>query len=64
MGESNHCFLISEEEKNCLAYSQCCGSMTFGVDPDLDLAPAIFVIDLHDANKKQIFIKVFLLVTF
>jgi hypothetical protein len=28
------------------------------MDPDLD--PAIFVIDLQDANKKQIFVKKFL----
>ncbi len=26
---------------------QCCGSMTFGVDPDPD--PSIFIIDLQDA---------------
>jgi hypothetical protein len=31
------------------------------MDPDLD--PAIFVIDLQEANKK-IFFKVFLLITF
>jgi hypothetical protein len=30
-------------------HNQCCGSI--GVDPD----PAIFVIDLQDANKKSIF---------
>jgi hypothetical protein len=32
------------------------------MDPDPD--PAIFVIDLQDANKKQIFEKVFLLIFF
>ncbi len=31
--------------------------MTFGVDPDPD--PAILIIDLQDANKKQIFLKKF-----
>jgi hypothetical protein len=34
--------------------------MTFGIDPD----PAIFVIDVQDANKKLIKKKVFLLITF
>jgi hypothetical protein len=34
-------------------------------DPDLDPYPAIFVIDLEDANKKLIFLKqVFLLIIF
>jgi hypothetical protein len=35
-------------------------------DPDPDANPdlAIFVIDLQDANKKIIFLKVFLLITF
>jgi hypothetical protein len=34
-------------------------------DPDADLDPAIFLIDLQDANKKQIFLfKSFLLITF
>jgi hypothetical protein len=32
-------------------------------DPDLDLDPAIFVINLQDANKKIIIKKVFLLIT-
>jgi hypothetical protein len=32
-------------------------------DPDLDTEPAIFVINLQDANKKLILKKVFLLVT-
>ncbi len=36
---------------------QCCGSVTFGTDPD----PAIFVLDLRDANKKQLFSKFFCL---
>jgi hypothetical protein len=36
--------------------------ITFGTDPDQD--PAIFVIDLQDANKKIFFSKFFLLVTF
>jgi hypothetical protein len=31
-------------------------------DPDAD--PAIFVIDLQDANKKQMFSKSFLIITF
>ncbi len=49
--------------------SQCCGSMTFwgrsgsadpclwlmDPDPDSDPDPSIFVIDLQDASKKQIF---------
>ncbi len=38
-------------------------SLTMDPDPDLDPDPAIFVIDLHDANKKHIFWKVFLLIT-
>jgi hypothetical protein len=40
--------------------------MAFGVDPDPDSDPdpAIFVIDLQDANKNLIFKKVFLLITF
>jgi hypothetical protein len=29
------------------------------MDPDADPGPAIFVIDLQDANKKQIFFKMF-----
>ncbi len=33
-------------------------------DTDADPNPAVFVIDLQDANKKQIFLKVFLLITF
>jgi hypothetical protein len=34
-------------------------------DPDSDPGPAIFVIDLQDANKKLIFVlQVFLLITF
>jgi hypothetical protein len=42
------------------------GSMplTNDPDPDADSDPAIFVIDLQDANRKQIFLKVFLLITF
>jgi hypothetical protein len=45
--------------------NQCCGSMTFfGMDPDADPDPAIFVIDLQETNKKLIFKKVFLLITF
>jgi hypothetical protein len=52
---------------------QCCGSMTFlggsgsadpclwlmDPDPDSDPDPSIFVIDLQDASKKQIFITIF-----
>ncbi len=34
------------------------------MDPDPDLDPAIFVIDLQDANKKLIFIKLFCLLLF
>jgi hypothetical protein len=34
------------------------------MDPDPDPDPAIFVIGLQDANKKLIFLKVFLLITF
>jgi hypothetical protein len=33
-------------------------------DPDADTDPTIFVLDFQDANKKQIFYKVFLLITF
>jgi hypothetical protein len=33
-------------------------------DPDFYPDPAIFVIDLQDANKKQILKQVFLLITF
>jgi hypothetical protein len=33
-------------------------------DPDLDPDPALFVVDLQEANKKQILKKVFLLNTF
>jgi hypothetical protein len=37
----------------------------FGVDPDADPDPAIFRINLLDANKKLVFsLKVFLLITF
>jgi hypothetical protein len=32
-------------------------------DPDADPVPAVFVIDLQDANKKLILKKVFLLIT-
>jgi hypothetical protein len=32
-------------------------------DPDADPDPAIFVIDLQEANKKQFFYKVFLVFT-
>jgi hypothetical protein len=32
------------------------------MDPDAD--PSIFIIDLQDANKKLIFLKVFLHITF
>jgi hypothetical protein len=34
------------------------------MDPDSDPDPAIFGIDLQDANKKQILKKVFLLINF
>jgi hypothetical protein len=34
------------------------------MDPDLDPHPALFVIDLQGGNKKLIFKKVFLLITF
>jgi hypothetical protein len=34
------------------------------MDPDPAPDPAIFVIDLQDANKKLFFLKVFLLITF
>jgi hypothetical protein len=56
--------------------NQCSGSMTFWcgsgstdlclwlINPDPDADPAIFVIDLQEANKKQIFNTVFLLITF
>ncbi len=52
-------------------FKQCCGSMTFWcgsgsadlclwqMDPDADPDPAIFIIDLQDANKKLIFLKHF-----
>jgi hypothetical protein len=47
---------------------QCCGSMTFwsgsGSESIRDPDPAIFVIDLQDANKKLFFILFFLLNTF
>ncbi len=48
-----------------LAHFSClwiCGSGFANPDPDLDPDPAIFVIDLHDANKKLI--KKILLITF
>jgi hypothetical protein len=57
-----------------LTTSQCSGSMTFWcgsgsadsclllIDPDADTDPAIFVIDLQEANKKSNFYKVFLLI--
>ncbi len=57
--------------------TQCCGSMKFWygfgsadpyiwlIDPDVDPDPAIFVSDLQDVNKKQIFENnFFLLITF
>jgi hypothetical protein len=34
------------------------------VDPDSDLDPAVFVINLQDANNKQVYLKVFLLILF
>jgi len=34
------------------------------MDPDADPDPSIFVIDLQDANKKQIFKMFFSLLTF
>jgi hypothetical protein len=34
------------------------------MEPDLDADPSIFIIDLQDANKKLIFLKVFLHFTF
>jgi hypothetical protein len=34
------------------------------MDPESVPDPAIFGVDLQDANKKQIFQKVFLLITF
>jgi hypothetical protein len=34
------------------------------MDPDSDPDPAIFVVDLQDANKKLTYKKVFLLITF
>ncbi len=34
------------------------------MDPDADPDPTIFVIDLQEANKKQFFYKIFLLITF
>ncbi len=45
---------------------QCSGSdpWHFDVDPDSDPEPAIFVIDLPDANKKQIYKKFFCLLLF
>jgi hypothetical protein len=33
-------------------------------DPDADPDPSIFISDLQDANKKQIFLKVYLHSTF
>ncbi len=33
--------------------------LNFGVDPDADPDPAIFIIDLQEANKKLIFLKKF-----
>jgi len=61
-----YCFVFVLDEKDQDLY-QCCGSMTFGcrsgsADPcfclmDLDPDPAIFVINLNVANKKQIRIR-------
>jgi hypothetical protein len=34
------------------------------MDPDADPDPFIFIIDLQDANKKLIFLEVFLRITF
>ncbi len=54
---------------NMFCFKQCCGSMTFWcgsgsadsclwfVDPDSDPDHPIFVIDLQEANKKQILFK-------
>jgi hypothetical protein len=33
-------------------------------DPDADPDPSIFITDLQDANKKLIFLKVFLYITY
>jgi hypothetical protein len=45
-----------ESGSGTLGSKQCCGSMTFGVnpDPDADPDPAIFIIVLQDANKKNL----------
>ncbi len=38
-----------------IVYSSIADPCYFGVDPDADLDPSIFVIDLQDANKKLLF---------
>jgi hypothetical protein len=59
----------SAPDSGVLTFSQCCGSGLAGPrlwlmdpDPELDLDPAIFVIDLQDAKKINLK-KVFLLIT-
>ncbi len=46
------------------ASSGSAGPCLWLMDPDSDLDPAIFVIDLQDANKKLFFYNVFLFFTF
>jgi hypothetical protein len=41
--------------RDILVWFRIRGSMPRLMDPDADLDPAIFVIDLQDANKKLIF---------
>jgi hypothetical protein len=59
-----------------VSLNQCCGSVTFWyrsgsadpclwpMDPDPAMDPAIFVLDLQDANIKLFFSSLFLLITF
>ncbi len=72
--------LLYESTIQTTSLKQCCGSMTFWCgsgsvdpclwlmdpdsDPDADPDPSIFIIDLQDANKKLMFFKVFLHITF
>jgi hypothetical protein len=53
-GSEDPCFLLMDPDQDSDA------------DPEMDADrdPPIIVIDLQDANKKQIWLKIFLLITF
>jgi hypothetical protein len=62
---SQRYFFNLEIKPGNITYRKCEGTSVpdpwhFGVDPD----PSIFIIDLQDANRKRIFLKVFLHSTF